>query len=571
MADAEMSSLLAVARGDRPADRVLTNGRIINTFSGEIESADIAIFAGRIDGVGKGYRGVEQIDLAGQYVSPGLIDAHVHIESSLCVPSQFAAAVVPRGITTVIADPHEIANVTGSDGVRFMAAASQNLPLSVYLMAPSCVPATPMANAGGALTADDLRRLLAENAVLGLAEVMNFPGVINADSMVMEKIAAMNGRPIDGHCPGVIGNGLCAYTAAGVGSDHESVTVAEAKEKLARGLYVLIREATNARNLDTLLPMITPANSRRICFCTDDRTPGDLLNVGSIDHMIRRAISYGIAPIEAIRMATLNSAEWFGLKDLGAIAPGRRADLFTFDDLACPTARLVFSHGKMVAKDGAMLGGAAASLPAAPMSTCKVDWSKIRWDVPAQSSRILVIGSLADQLITENRVMAATTGGGKAVADVSRDILKMMVIERHHGRGTFGVGFIQGFGLKKGAIAGTVAHDHHNLVVIGTDDLSMQSAAHAAAALGGGLTAAVGENVVASLALPVAGLMSDRPLAEVAAGYAKVVSAAREFGSPLNDPFMAMSFMALEVIPALKLTDLGLVDVEQFKIVSLFV
>jgi adenine deaminase len=571
MAEAEMSSLLAVARGDRPADCVLANGRVVNTFSGEIESADIAIFAGRIAGVGKGYRGIEQIDLAGQYVSPGLIDAHVHIESSLCVPSQFAAAIVPRGTITVIADPHEIANVTGSDGVRYMAEASKNLPLSVHLMAPSCVPATPMASSGGMLSADELRKLRSDGLVIGLAEVMNFPGVMAGDRMVMEKIAVMNGRPIDGHCPGVVGHGLCAYTAAGIGSDHESVTVAEAKEKLARGLYVLIREATNARNLDALLPMITAANSRRICFCSDDRTPTDLLNVGSIDHMVRRAISYGIAPIEAIRMATLNPAEWFGMRDRGAIAPGRRADLFTFDDLACPMATLVFSGGKMVAKDGAMLGGAAAGLPAAPMSTCKVDWAKIRWDVPAQSSRMRVIGSLPDQLITENRVMAATTGGGKAVADVSRDILKMMVIERHHGRGTFGVGFIQGFGLKKGAIAGTVAHDHHNLVVIGTDDLSMQSAARAAAALGGGLTAAVGENVVASLALPVAGLMSDRPLAEVASGYAKVVSAAREFGSPLNDPFMAMSFMALEVIPALKLTDLGLVDVEQFKIVSLFV
>ncbi|MDB5322561.1 MAG: ade, partial [Phycisphaerales bacterium] len=342
---------------------------------------------------------------------------------------------------------------------------------------------------------------------------------------------------------------------------------------LSRGLYLLIREATNARNLDALLPVITPANARRVCFCTDDRTPVDLLAMGSVDHMVRRAIDFGIDPLEAIRMATLNPAEWFGLRHAGAVAPGRTANLFVFDDLRRPEARMVFSHGRLVARDGRMIadrGSASTAGVASPVGRCDVNWEKVRWDVPARPGQLRVIGSLADQLVTEHRLMKPTLAGGVAVADVSRDLLKMLVIERHNGTGNSGVGFIQGFGLRRGAIAGTVAHDHHNLVTIGADDLSMKSAARAAAAMGGGLAVAVGENIVARLPLPVGGLMSDRPLTEVADGYARVVAAARELGSPLADPLMAMSFMALEVIPALKLTDQGLVDVEQFKIVNLF-
>jgi adenine deaminase len=370
----------------------------------------------------------------------------------------------------------------------------------------------------------------------------------------------------------VSGKRLNAYAAAGVGSDHECVTPAEAREKLARGLYLLIREATNARNLDALLPVITRSNARRVCFCTDDRTPVDLLAMGSVDHMVRRAIEFGIEPIEAIRMATLNPAEWFGLRHAGAVAPGRRANVFVFDDLRRPEARMVFSHGRLVARDGRMVEGDGSSVAVgtSPVGRCDVNWETVRWDVPVRPGNLRVIGSLPDQLVTEHRVMRPTVAEGHAVADVSRDLLKMLVIERHRGTGNVGIGFVQGFGLRRGAIAGTVAHDHHNLVAIGADDTSMQSAARAAAAMGGGLAVAVGENVVARLALPVGGLMSDRPLTEVADGYAKVMAAARELGSPLADPLMAMSFMALEVIPALKLTDQGLVDVEQFKIVDLF-
>jgi adenine deaminase len=493
----------------------------------------------------------------------------------MCVPAQFAAAVLPHGVTGVVADPHEIANVAGVAGVRFMADASKGLPLDVTIMAPSCVPATHMATTGGSLGVQEIFELRQDVARGGIAEVMNFPGAIAGDKEVLVKIALAGGRAVDGHCPGVSGKALNAYVTAGIGSDHESVTADEAREKLARGMYLLIREATNARNLDALLPVITPANARRVCFCTDDRTPVELLERGSVDEMVRRAIAFGIDPVEAIRMATLNPAEWFGLRHAGAIAPGRVANLLVFDDLRKPEARMVFSRGKLVARDGQLTGSfesSAASLPeAASLGRCEIDWDRVRWDLPARSPRVRVIGSMPDQLMTEARVQDAKLSMGLSVSDVSRDLLKMMVIERHRGTGNVGTGFIHGFGFRRGAIAGTVAHDHHNLVCIGADDLSMQSAARAAASTGGGLAVAVGERVVARLALPVGGLMSDRPVREVAHGYAAVVNAARELGSAYADPFMAMSFMALEVIPSLKLTDQGLVDVEQFKIVDLFV
>ena len=568
-----LSNLIAVARGDLPADLVLRNGRVINVFSGQIETADIAIYAGMIAGVGAGYVGEKEVDLAGAYVAPGLIDAHVHIESSLCVPSQFAAAIVPRGVTTAVVDPHEIANVAGMAGVRFMRDASQGLPLHVVIMAPSAVPATHMETSGAALDAEDLADLLAEGAVYGLAEMMNFPGVVNGAPEVLAKILAFGGRRLDGHAPGLSGHALNAYVAAGVGSEHECTTIPEAEEKLARGLYILIREATNAHNLHNLLPMITPQNSRRICFCTDDRIPVDLLDQGSVDYMVREAIAYGIDPVEAFRMATLNSAEWFGLTDRGAIAPGRAADLMIFDDLAAPTARLVYAGGELVAETGSMRGEISLPFPNIPDtvgSTMRVNWERVDFRIPAQGGQVRVIGSLENQLVTEHRILDVPVVDGYAVADPARDILKMAVIDRHTGSG-MSLGFIQGFGLKRGALAGTVAHDHHNLVVIGADDGAMMAAARRVGQMGGGLAVVDGETVLADLPLPVAGLMSDRPVAAVKAAYARLQAAAADLGSPMHDPYMAMSFMALEVIPALKLTDKGLVDVEAFDFVDLFV
>jgi adenine deaminase len=570
----DKGKLLAVARGDEPADLVLRGGRVVNVFSGEIETAALAIVDGLIAGVGDDYAGREMIDLAGAFVAPGLIDAHVHIESSLCIPAQFAQAVVPHGVTTVVTDPHEIANVAGMDGLRFMAQSSAGLPLSVVVMASSCVPATHMATSGATLTATELAHLLAEGAVYGLAEVMNFPGVVNGDPAMLAKLAAFAGRPRDGHAPALTGKQLNAYVASGIGSEHECTTVAEAREKLARGLYILVREATNAHNLHALLPMIDAHNDRRICFCTDDRIPSDLIDQGTIDYMVREAIRFGIPPITALRMATLNTTEWFGLHDRGAIAPGRRADLIVCDSLEELRPRLVFAGGRLVAEDGVMCGAvdaAVVALPPAVSTTVNVRWDAVDLRIPATGRTVRVIGSLPNQLVTEARILPATVDAGYAVADPARDVLKMAVIERHKGSGAQGLGFIQGIGLRRGAMAGTVAHDHHNLVVIGADDASMLTAARAVVAMGGGLAVAEGDVVHASLPLPVAGLMSDRPIAEVRRGYDALIAAAQTLGSPLHDPFMAMSFMALEVIPTLKLTDQGLVDVTQFAIVPLFV
>jgi adenine deaminase len=569
----DLPAVLAVARGDALADLLLTNGKIINVFSGEIEDSDIAIFGDRIAGIGRGYAARETVDLRGAYVGPGLIDAHVHIESSLCTPPHFASAVVPRGVTTVVADPHEIANVAGAGGVRFMANAARGLPLRVILMAPSCVPATDLATGGAALGARDLDQLARDGIVHGLAEVMNFPGVISGDAQVLSKLQAFAGRAIDGHAPGVAGKHLCAYVAAGVGSDHECVTLEEAREKLARGMFILIREATNARNLDALLPLINAQNARRIAFCTDDRTPPELLRAGSIDEMLRRAIAAGVDPVTAIRCCTLNPAEWFRLHDRGAIAPGRLADLFVFRDLAAPTADRVYVGGKLVAQDGQTpVPLASAAVPADLSHTCHAGRDRLKLEVPADGQRIRVIGVIPDQLITDSLMIDAAVREGRVVADPSRDVLKMAVVERHGRNGNCGVGFIRGFGLKRGAIAGTFAHDHHNLIAIGCADAPMYAAIFAVQSMGGGLVVVDGaDRLVASLPLPVGGLMSTEPIADVAAAYETLVGAARTLGSTLHDPFTALSFMALEVIPKLKLTDKGLVDVEQFRLVDLFV
>jgi adenine deaminase len=569
-----ISALLAVARGDAPADLLLRNGRLVNVFSSQIEEADLAIFEGKIAGIGAGYQANREVDLRGAYVAPGLIDAHVHIESSLCIPAQFAQAVVPCGVTCAVTDPHEMANVAGVAGIRFMVENSRHLPLTVITMASSCVPATHMETSGARLDAADLLALLHDGTVHGLAEVMNFPGVVHGDPAVLAKIAAFQCRPRDGHLPKLRGHALNAYTAAGIGSEHECITVDEAAEKLARGLYILIREATIAHNLHALLPLITPQNSRRICFCTDDRIPSDLLDQGSIDYMVREAIAFGIDPLTAVQIATLNTAEWFGLHERGAIAPGRVADLIVVDDLKTFHVRQVYAGGQLVAEDGHMVPAFAPApppIPAAVGSTLNIDWSKVDFRIPARGAQIRVIGAVEHQLITEEHIMAAKIVQDEAVADPDRDLLKIAVIDRYKASGALGLGFIQGMGLQRGAMAGTVAHDHHNLIVIGTDDRSLMTAARAVADMGGGLAVVDGDQVMATLPLPVGGLMSDRPIGEVRQGYDQVVMAARRLGSELHDPFMAMSFKALEVIPKLKLTDQGLVDVEKFELVDLFV
>lgn len=566
-----LSQRIAAARGQDRADLLLTNLQLVNVFTGEIYPTEIAIQGEYIVGTGPGYSAVQSVDLGGRYVAPSLIDAHVHIESSMCTPPSFAQAALAHGVTSVITDPHEIANVHGLDGVHYMLDSAQDIPLSMFVMAPSCVPATQMETAGASLSAADLQTLLSHPAVLGLAEMMNFPGVIYGDPGVLEKITAFSGRVRDGHGPGLTGLPLNAYLAAGIGSDHECTTVEEACEKLQKGMVIFIREATNAHNLHTLLPVITPENSRRLCWCTDDRHPADLLDEGSIDHIIRLAIAGGVDPVTAIRMGTLNTAEYFRLYDRGAVAPGRRADLIVFSDLRAPRAEQVYSGGKLVAQDGALRVEIAPPQPASLPRAMNIRWDSVNLDIPARGTRVHVIGSIPGQVVTENRVENAKVENGFAVADPARDLLKVAVIERHHATGSIGKGFIQGIGLKRGAIAGTVAHDHHNLIVIGADDASMMAAARAVDRMGGGLVAVQGEHVLAQLPLPIAGLMSDQPIQTVRAELDHLLDAARhELGSTLHDPFMAASFMALEVIPSLKLTDRGLVDVDRFEVIDLF-
>ncbi len=567
----ELAELVRYARGDEPAHLLLKNARLVNVLSGEIIPTHVAVARSRIVGLGEGYEAEEVIDLEGAYLAPGFIDAHVHIESSMAPPSEFARTVVPRGTTTVVTDPHEIANVLGLDGIRFMFESAKYGPLSMYVMASSCVPATTMETNGAVLHWYDLVSLKSDPWVLGLAEVMNFPGVIYGDDEVLDKLRIFREDVIDGHAPGVSGQALQAYIATGIGSDHEATTIEEAREKLRAGMMVFIREATNAHNLKDLLPLVNERNHHRICFCTDDRQPADLLDQGHIDYMVRTAIAEGLDPIIAIRMATWNPAQYFRLHDRGAITAGRRADMIVFDDLQAPRPRLVFRGGKLVAKEGVMLAPPRELPDRALRHTMNVAWDKVDFDIPAEGRIARVIGHIPDQLITKHLHMEIPRANGLAQADPDRDILKMAVIERHMHSGNVGKGFIHGMGLKRGALASSVAHDHHNIVVIGADDASMMTAARRVAAMGGGLVAADGDRVLAEVPLPLAGLMSKEPMVIIRDQVDAAIQAAHHLGSPLHDPFMGMSFMALEVIPSLKLTDQGLVDVDKFELTSLWV
>jgi adenine deaminase len=563
--------LLAVARGDAAADLVLTGGRVVDVFTGMVIEADVAVADGLIASVGPARDAVETIDLAGRYLVPGLIDAHVHLESSMVTPYEFARTVVPRGTTAVVTDPHEVANVAGLVGVQWLLAASEGLPLAVLVMAPSCVPATHLATAGAELDADDLEVLAKHPRVIGLAEVMNVPGVVLGNPTVHTKIGAFEGLPVDGHGPGLVGDWLQAYAAAGIGTDHETLTPEEALEKLRLGMRVWLREGTGARNLVDLLPVVTPATSRRCGFCTDDRHPHDLLDDGHIDHLLRLAVANGLDPMTAIQMATLNIAEAYGLDDRGAVAPGRRADLVVCDDLAGFRAGQVFVDGGVVAENGQPVGSWPEPTvdPAAVVRPPVVDLEALDLRIEDPGTDVRVIGLVPGQIVTEHLVEDLAAHDGQLVADPTAGLAKLAVIERHRGTGNVGLGFLRGLGSLNGALACTIAHDHHNLIAAGGDDESMRTAISEVVRLGGGAVVARGGEVLSGLPLPFAGLISDRPLSEVRGQLDELAAVARRCGCDHPDPLMALSFVALEVIPSLKLTDRGLVDVEKFELVSL--
>ena len=564
--------LIDCAAGRIPADLVFTNGKIVHVLTGEIAGGDVAIIDGHIAGIGD-YEGKETVNLDGRYLSPGFIEGHIHIESSMLTPAQFATAVIPHGTTTVICDPHEIANVCGQTGINYML--EENSPLSIYAMAPSCVPATHMETSGAVLSADDIAEILDHPRVIGLAEMMNFPGTVAALPEVLDKILLARNRRmlVDGHAPGLSGKDLQAYIAAGISSDHECTTLAEALEKLRAGMAVFIREGSTARNLEALLPILNSPAAHQCLLVTDDRHADDLLEQGHLDYILRRAVQLEADAVTALQMVTINPARHFGFQRLGAIVPGFRADLVVLDDLEQFKVRKVYSHGQCVAENEAMLTAipeqSLDTLDPAIRSSVKINPESIDLTIPAAPGLIRVICCTDGQIVTSQSFMEPKIQDGLLVSDVDRDILKIAVIERHHGSHAIGFGFVQGLGLKKGAIGSTVAHDSHNLVVVGTSDAAMMQAITEITKMQGGLAVTGEEQVYAALPLPVAGLMSTATAEKVRIRLRGIRRALDRVGTAVENPIMLLSFLALPVIPELKITDKGLVNVCRFSIVPL--
>lgn len=554
-----------MAAGRELPELVLKNGRIVNVFSEEIVEGDVAIHQGVIVGVGH-YRGQREIDLEGAYVAPGLIDGHVHIESAMVTPGQFAKAIMPHGTTTIIADPHEIANVCGLTGIQYMLDQSAQIPLEVYLMMPSCVPATPFENAGAVLMAPDMVAMLENPRVLGLGELMDYPGVVGARQDILDKIAVGAGKLIDGHGPALSGKSLNAYVAAGIHTEHECSTEEEMLDRLRLGMYIQIREGSAARNLEALIKRVTPQNLRRVLFCTDDRHPGDILREGHIDNNVRTAIRKGMPPISAIRIATLNAAECYRLYNHGAIAPGYQADLIVFDSLERFNINQVFKKGQLVAEKGQALFDVAEQSGDQVRNTVKLhamDLEQLKLKLEGDIANVIRL--LPHSLVTEKVVRKVEVAGGYFTHNEKLDILKLAVIERHKATGNIGLGLIENFRLRKGALASTVAHDSHNLIVAGTNDEDMLVAIEEIQRMGGGLVIACDGAVVKSLPLPIAGLMSDQPLKALDVELNALLETAYGMGvNTTMDPFMTLAFLALPVIPDIKLTDLGLFDVTKF-------
>jgi adenine deaminase len=570
-----MKKQIQQARGLEPADLVLKNCKIIDVFCGGIIEADVALCGEKIAGIGS-YVGKKEIDCKGSYVSPGFMEGHIHIESSMLSPQEFVKTVISHGTTTVVCDPHEIANVAGTSGVTYLLEASYGLPTKIYCMAPSCVPATHLENSGATLDSHDIATLLTHPRVIGLAEMMNFPGVLFQDNEVLEKIkvAQKMNLPIDGHAPGVTGKDLQAYIGSGIGSDHECTTAAEALEKLSSGMFVFIREGSTAKNLETIIPIITQKNSHRCLLVTDDCHPEELLQVGHLDRILRKAIRLGIDPVMAIQMVTINVANYYGIRGTGAVAPGYAADLVIFDDLQDIQVRKVLAAGKCVENEdpsSQLSGRNMKEKYPRVFDSVHVDMESLSFEIPAEGKIARVIQLVKDQLITECLELDMMIVNGVAVADCTRDIVKLAVVERHSASANVGLGFVKGTGLQRGALASSIGHDSHNITVLGVNDEDMKLAVQSVVDQGGGLTAVVDGRIVKSLQLEIAGLMSTSHVEEVAADFSDLLHAARQLGVQVDDPFMSMSFLALPVIPQLKMTDLGLVDVEKFEHVKLWV
>ena len=566
-----MENLIKVAKGEKKADLVIKNAKVVNVFNNKIELTDIAICNGIIAGMAQNYEGDEEINLEGKYLSPAFIDGHVHIESSMCLPKEFAKAVVPEGTLTVIADPHEISNVFGLHGISFMREACKNIPLQVYMMLPSCVPATQFETSGFDLASYDLSFLIDAPEVLGIAEMMNYPGDLNCNKEVMSKLKLGKSKykKIDGHAPNLSGKDLCAYVASGVMSDHECTTVKEAEEKLGLGMYVMIREGSAAKDLQALIPILKEGNTDRCILVTDDRHPTDLK--GHINDMIRPCVSAGVNPVPAIKAASFNTAKYFGLNNLGAIAPGYKADLLVFDNLEDFKPQIVFKDGQIVAQNGELTVDTEHNEIPKLRGSVNVKWIEHEdFQIPAKTDTVKAIEIIPGSLLTKATKSKIKVVNGLAEPDIENDVLKITVLERHRATGNIGKGFVKGFGLKSGAIASTVAHDSHNMIVIGTNDADMELAAIELVKSQGGKVVVNNGEVLAKLPLPIAGLMSDKPFDYVLEHCNMLREQVHKIGCKLDDPFMTIAFLSLSVIPELKITDKGVFDANCCKFIDIF-
>ncbi len=571
----KIRDIVPVALGKERADTIITNGKIVNVFTGKVEEGNIALFRKRIAGIGNYTEGYEVVDVKGGYIVPGFIDAHLHIESSMLAPREFARAVLPRGTTTVIADPHEITNVLGLEGLKYMINSTEGVPLNVYIAIPSAVPATHFETAGARLGPEDMVSFVDKypRRIIALGEVMNFPGVLNVDNELITKIEILRHKykKIDGHAPGLTGKELNAYIDGFIRSDHESITAEEALEKVSRGMQVLVREGTAAKNLEAIIKIIDMSNHTSFSFCTDDREPLDIIEEGHIDFLIKKAVRLGLDPIIALRMATINTARHYNLRSMGAISPGYKADMVVIDDLANFNIKMVIKDSKVVAEEGETskpLTGLHNNLPESIGTVKLAPYDIETFRIPANSKTMNVIEVREGDLYTRSMEMEAKVQDGYACADSDRDIAKVLVFDRHEGKSVTKA-FAAGFGIKRGAIATTIGHDAHNLCVLGMDDNDMLAAVRRVEELNGGIVSVIDGKIEVELPLPIAGLMSNKNVGTVVQELARMKEAIRKMG-PETDILMVLHFIQLAVIPELKVTDLGLVDIGRQTVVSLF-